>query len=105
MLDPKLIFETHIKTIIAIVIKTIGLLRKFQRALPRLSLVIMHKSFVRRHLDYGNVIFDQAFKNCIHQQFETIQQSAALAIMRAIRGSSKEKLYQELGFGFLQSGR
>ena len=33
---------------------------------------------------------------------ETIQYNAALAITGAIRGSSREKLYQELGFETLQ---
>ena len=36
---------------------------------------------------------------------ETIQYNAALAITGAIRGSSREKLYQELGLETLQQGR
>ena len=34
---------------------------------------------------------------------ESIQYNAALTLTRAIRGTSKEKLYQELGFESLQS--
>ena len=36
---------------------------------------------------------------------ESIQHNAVLAITGDIRGTSKEKLYQELGFESLQSGR
>ena len=32
-----------------------------------------------------------------HQEMESIQHNAALAITSTIRGSSEEKLYQELG--------
>ena len=38
--------------------KTIGLLRKLQNTLPRLSLLTIYKSFIRPHIDYGNIIYD-----------------------------------------------
>ena len=85
--------------------RNLGLLRKFQQVLPRPSLTIIYKSFMRPHLDHGGVIFDQAFNNSFHQRLESIQYNATLAITGAIRGTSKEKLYQELGFESLQSGR
>ena len=37
--------------------KTIGLLRKLQKVLPRSALMIIYKAFVRLHLDYGNAIW------------------------------------------------
>ena len=104
-LDSKLSFDIHIKTILTKVNRTIGLLRKFQQVLPRPSLITIYKAFIRPHLDYGDVIFDQAFNNSFHQRLESIQYNAALAITGAIRGTSKEKLYQELGFESLQSRR
>ena len=33
---------------------------------------------------------------------ESVQYNASLALTRAIRGTSQEKLYQELGFGISQ---
>ena len=39
------------------------------------------------------------------KKVETCQYNVALVITGAIRGSSKEKLYQELGFGYLSSRR
>ena len=47
-------------------------------------------------------IYDQTFNNSFHEKFELIQYNAALAITGAIRSSSREKLYQELGFESLQ---
>ena len=41
----------------------------------------------------------------ICNKIEKLQYIAALAITRAIRGSSKEKLYRELGFEYLSSRR
>ena len=78
--------------------RTIGLLRKFQQVLPRPCLITIYKAFIGSHLDYGGVVFDQAFSNSFHQRLESIQYNAVLAITGAIRRTSKEKLCQELGF-------
>ena len=51
------------------------------------------------------MLYDQSFNNTFHQKMESIQYIAALALTGAIRGSSKEKLYQELGFEALQQRR
>ena len=104
-LDPKLSFDIHIKTILTKVNRIIGLLWKFQQVLPRTSLITIYKAFIRPHLDYVDVIFDQAFDNSFHQRLESIQYNAALAITETIRGTSRESLYQEFGFESLQSRR
>ena len=101
-LDSKLNFSEHLKTIFQKTNKTIGLLRKLQTLLPRAPLIKIYKSFIRPHLDYGDMIYDQAFNMSLRQKIETIQYNAALAITGAIRGSSREKLYQELGLETLQ---
>ena len=59
------------------------------------SLLTILKSFVRPHLDYGDVTNDQSYNNTFHQKMESIQHNTALAITGAIRGYSREKLYQE----------
>ena len=105
ILDNKLNFQEHLKNILNKVNKTIGLLRKLQNILPREPLLTIYKSFVRPHLDYGDVIYDQHYNNSFHQKLESIQYNAALAITGAIRGSSREKLYQELGLESLQQPR
>ena len=83
------------------VYKTIGLLRKLQKTLPRPVLLTMYKAFVRPHLDYGAIIYDEAYNETFHKKLESIQYNAYLALSGAIRGSSRQKLYHELGWDSL----
>ena len=85
--------------------KCIAALRKLRFFVPRKSLVTIYKSFIRSHLDYADIIYDQPNNNTFCTKIESIQYNAALAITGAIRGSSKEKLYQELGLEYLSSRR
>ena len=105
ILNAKLDFQEHLENILNKVNRTIGLLRKLQNILPRGPLLTIYKSFIRPHLDYGDVIYDQHYNNSFHQKLESIQYNAALAITGAIRGSSREKLYQELGLESLKQRR
>ena len=73
--------------------------------LLRQALVTVYKAFIRPHLDYGDVLYDQAFDNSFHAKMESIQYNACLAITRAIRSTSREKIYQELGLESLQLRR
>ena len=69
--------------------KTIGLLQKLPNTRPRLSLLIIYKAFLKSHLDYGDIIYHQAYDASFQQKVESIQYNAALAITGAIRGTSK----------------
>ena len=71
-LDAKLNFQENLYNIMSKVGKTIGLLRKLQAILLRLSLVTIYKAFIRPHLDYGDIIYDQAYKESFHQKLELI---------------------------------
>ena len=88
-LDTKLDFQEHLKSIFSKVNKTIGLLRKLHHILPRSPLLTIYKSFIRPHLDYGDIIYDQAYNASFHQKLDSIQYNAALAITGAIRGTLK----------------
>ena len=57
-LDEKLNFN-HVKEKIAKANEGIGLIRKLAHILPRQSLLRIYKSFIRPHLDYGDIIYDQ----------------------------------------------
>ena len=81
------------------------MLWRLQNLLPRRSVVTIYKSFIRPHIDYGDVTFDQAYNKSFHEKLENFEYNASLAITGAIRGTSKEKLYQELGFESLQHRR
>ena len=61
ILDVKLTFEEHLKNVFNKTSKMIGFLRELINLLPRQALVTIDKAFVRPLLDYGVVLYDQAF--------------------------------------------
>ena len=65
----------------------------------------IYKSFIRPHLDYGDGIYDQPFNASFSNKIESVQYNAALTITGAIKGSSRDKLYQELGLEYFQQRR
>ena len=73
----------------------------FSTNLPRQSWLTIYKSFIRLHLDYGDVICDQPLNESLSNRIESVQYKAALTITGAIQGSSRKKLYQELGLEHL----
>ena len=73
----------------------------------------MYKTFVRPHLDYCGVIYhippkqDQlgVVLNSIMEMAEKVQYQAALAVTGTWQGSSRSKLYEELGWESLSDRR
>ena len=68
-------------------------------------MLTIYKSFFRPHLDYGDDIYDHAFNESFQNKLESVQYNAELEIIEVIRGSSREKLYEELGLESLKSRR
>ena len=93
ILDEKLIFGHHLNEKISKANKGIGLIRRLYTYLPRKSLLNIYKAFIRPHLDYGDVIYDQPHNDTLCRMIESVQYNAALAITGAIKGSSRERLY------------
>ena len=86
-------------------VKGISVIKKLNVTLPCSSLLTIYKSFIRPHLDYGDVIYDQNNNNRLSQKIESIQYNAVLTITGSIRVTSTEKLYQELGLESLKDRR
>ena len=61
ILDFKLTFENHIIMVITKINKNIGLLHKLQNLISRTALITVYKAYLRSHLDYGDIPYDQAF--------------------------------------------
>ena len=59
--------------------------------------MIMYKAFVRPHLDYNDIIYDEAYNETFQQKLESIQYNSCLSLTEAVRGSSRERLYHEHG--------
>ena len=86
-------------------VKGIILIKKLNVTLPHSSLLIIYKSVIRPDLDYGDVIYDQPNENSLSEKIDSAQYNAALAITGAIRGTSREKLYQKLCLESLKERR
>ena len=59
-------------------------------------LLIIYKPFVRPHLDYGDIVYDQLNNQSFSRKIEAVEYNATLAIINAIKGTSRVKLCQEL---------
>ena len=69
----KLNFFDHINEKIKKATKGVDIIRKMNLLLPRSSLLKMYKSFVRTHLDYGNVIYYQPNNSRLSDKIEAVQ--------------------------------
>ena len=104
-LNSKLNFFDCINEKVEKVTNGVDVIRKMNLLLPRFSLLKKYKSYVRPHLDYDDVVYDQPNNSCLSDKIENVQYNAALAITGAIKGTSKEKLCQELGLESLKDRR
>ena len=66
-LHNRLSFANHLIMILNKVYKTVGLLRKPHNILPRPALLTICKSFLRPHLDYSDIIYEQAYNTSSQQ--------------------------------------
>ena len=114
-LTPSLSFNKHIHEKLSKAKKIIGIIKHISRFLPLKTLDQMYKALVRSHLDYCDIIYHQPTKvnqpplgvtlTAPMEEIERIQYQAALAITGAWKGSSRVKLYEELGWESLSERR
>ena len=115
ILDSKLSFASHIQSVISKCRQGIGMLRFLSKYLPRHTLNEMYKLYVRPHLDYGDIIYHIPQNICefsqtvtltnLMEKLESVQYSAALAVTGAWKGTSRQKIYDELGWESLNFRR
>ena len=115
ILDEKLTFSSHIKELLGKANKGIGMIKLLSRYLPRPSLDQIYKLHVRSHFDYCDIIYhvppvdnpysQEYTQNLLMNRLESMQYNAALAITGAWRGTSREKIYKELGWESLSDRR
>ena len=96
ILDKKLTFGHHLNEKISKANKGISLIKRLCRHLPRKSLLCIYKTFIRPHLDYADVIYDQPHNDSFCNKIESLQYNAALAITGAIKGSSRDVFIRNL---------
>ena len=105
VLDSMLNFESHVNQKIKKCNKLIGVIRRLSVHLPRTALLTIYKSFIRPNLDYGDILYDKPKNENFRNKLEKVQYRACLAITNAIQGTSKDRLYDELGLYFLTNRR
>ena len=104
-LDKKLTFQYHLKEKLAKANKGIGVIKRLHSIVPRPTLLLIYKMFVRPHIDYADVIYDHPNNELFKKRLESMQYNAALAITGCIRGSSMDKIFNELGLEYLADRR
>ena len=55
--------------------------------------------------DYGHIIYDQLQNHFLCEKLESVQYKAAVANTGAMQGTSRDKIYQELGIELFKSRR
>ena len=71
--------------------------------MQRKSLVTIHKAFLRPLLDYGDTIYEEPHNMSFCEKLESVQYKAALPIISALLGTSRNKIYEERGIESLKS--
>ena len=124
-LDSKMNYTEHLDKKIAKANQGIGIIRKLYNFLPRKALLQIYKSHIRPHLDYCDVIYHKPTYDDFYSSYyserakndpantnfqftnkiEAVQYNAALAITGCVRGTSREKVYSELGLTSLYDRR
>ena len=114
-LQPNLSFEKHVLEKMVKAKTNVGIIKHLNRFLPFKTLNQMYKSLVRSHLDYCDVIYH--FPPILHppplgmslhtlmEKIEKIQYQAGLAVVGAWQGTSRIKLYENLGWETLSDRR
>ena len=105
ILNNKLDFNKYLDEKINKCNKIIGMIKKLSTSVSRQSLLTIYKSFVRPMLDYGDIIYDKPHKGSFIEKIERVQYNACLVITGSFKGTSRERLYQELGLGSLKDRR
>ena len=91
-LDSKLNFNSDVVEKIKKYNKLIGLIRRLSVNLPWNSLLTIFKSFIRPHLDYGDILYDKPNNENFQNKIEEVQYRACLTITDVIQEHQKKNL-------------
>ena len=108
ILDENLNFKSHIREAILKARRGIGIINILSNYVSRNVLDQIYKLYIRPHLDYGDIIYhghDPQMSLDITKRLEQTEYSATLAITGAWRGTSRQRLYEELGWESLHDRR
>ena len=104
ILDEKLSFQKHIVQKIEKAKKGLSLMKFLSKYVNRKTLVLTYSMHVRPHLEYGDLLFHDCSKTLM-DMIESIQYQAGLIATGCWQNTSREKLYNELGWESLADRR
>ena len=87
VLDSKLNFNAHVDQKIKNCNRIIGLIRQLSINLRRNAILTIYKSFVRTHLNYGDILYDKPNNENFQNKLEKVQYRTCLAKTGAIQGT------------------
>ena len=64
--------------------KGIGVMKRLSKMLPQHSLLTIYKSFVKPHLDYSDILYDQPNNTFLSKKTETAQINTMLLWPRPV---------------------
>ena len=103
-LDESLSFHKYIKANVSKAMNGISILKFLSKFVSKEILNLSYKLYVRPHLDYGDVIYHNQRAQSM-ELLEHVQYKAALIVSGCWQGTSREKLYRELGWENLSDRR
>ena len=103
--DEKLTFKNHINNTPRKVSNGITVIKTLRHNLLRKSLLVISKVFLNPLMDYGDIIYDKTFNSFFCEKLKSAQFKVTLTRTDASQGTSREKIFQELGLESLKSRR
>ena len=85
-------FDEHLEMVSLKISKILGLLQKLHNLLPRSALITLYKAFVRPYLNYGNILYDQAYNMSFYNKLKSVQYKSCWTVTGAQRGTSKKDI-------------
>ena len=101
ILDSCLNFNSHVREKVISARRGIGVIGCLSKYVSRDVIDQVNKLYVRPHLDYGDITYhnhDPDLKLDCTKKLDSTQYSAALAVSGTWHGTSRQKLYDELGW-------
>ena len=80
-------------------------MKKISLILSRRGFLTIYKSFARPNLDYADIVYEKPLNESFKRKIEMVQYNTAFIITGAFKGTSRDKIYQELGLDSLADRR
>ena len=104
VLNHNLRWNAHINDVVARCTKKINLMKQFKFELDRKSLEIIYLSFIRRSVEYGDVLFAGTYGSDLCK-LDRLQVEAMRIVTGATEKSNINLLYEDLGWSYLETRR